>query len=106
MLSIKCTVTVTPSFPLPIVTGLAQRSLFGRFRLSLLAQPETLEQRGHGVAEAAILQLGIGQHRGAGPALAAHLDGLALGAQTDLVPRRVIEEIGVGRGEVACLVDR
>lgn len=46
----------------------------GRFRLALLAHPKTLQQCGHGVAEAAILQLGIGQHRGTGPALAAHLD--------------------------------
>jgi hypothetical protein len=55
-------------------------SLLGRFRLTLLAQPKTLQQCRHGVAEAAILQLGIGQHRGARPALAAHLDSFALGA--------------------------
>src|SRR5258705_12982573 len=72
------------------------RSLLGRFRLALLAQPETLQQCGHGFAEAAILQFGIGQHRGARPALAAHLDCLALGAPADLVPRRVVVEIGVG----------
>src|SRR5262249_5170183 len=45
-----------------------RRSLLGRFRLALLAQPKALQQSGHGVAEAAILELGIGQHRGARPA--------------------------------------
>src|SRR5438876_706290 len=86
-----------------IVAGL--RSLLGRFRLALLAQPKTLQQCGHGVAEAAILQLGIGQHRGARPALAAHLDSFALGALADLVPRRVVEEIGMGLGKAAFFVD-
>src|SRR3982075_3644359 len=80
--------------------------LLGRFRFALPAQPKTLQQCGHGVAEATILQLGIGQHRGARPALAAHLDCLALGAPADLVPRRVVEEIGIGLGKAAFLVDR
>src|SRR6266478_6934631 len=53
-----------------------------------------------------ILQLGIGQHRGARPALAAHLDCLALGTPADLVPRRVVEEIGEGLRKTAVLVDR
>src|SRR5262245_17163329 len=74
-------------------------SLLGRFRLTLLAQPKTLQQCRHGVAEAAILQLEIGQHRGARPALAAHLDSFALGALADLVPRWVVEEIGMGLGK-------
>src|SRR5437870_9112381 len=87
-----------------IVAGL--RSLLGRFRLALLAQPKTLQQCGHGVAEAAILQLGIGQHRGAGPALAAHLDSLALSEPADLVPRRGVEEVGIGLRTPAALVER
>src|SRR5947199_5012448 len=87
-----------------IVAGL--RSLLGRFRLALLAQPKTLQQCGHGVAEAAILQLGIGQHRGARPALTAHLDSFALGALADLVPRRVVEEIGTGLRKSAFIVAR
>src|SRR5262249_41706380 len=89
-----------------IVAGLVQQSLLGRFRLALLAQPKALQQCGHGVAEAAILQLGIGQHRGARPALAAHLDSFALGALADLVPRRVVEEIGTGLRKSAFFVDR
>src|SRR5438105_10378431 len=89
-----------------IVAGLVQQSLLGRLRLALLAQPKTLQQCGYGVAEATILQLGIGQHRGARPALAAHLDSFALGALADLVPRRVVEEIGIGLGKAAFLVDR
>src|SRR5262245_7920391 len=80
-------------------------SLLGRFQLTLLAQPKTLQQCRHGVAEAAILQLGIGQHRGPRPALAAHLDSFALGALADLVPRRVVEEIGMGLGKAAFFVD-
>src|SRR5215813_4244045 len=83
-----------------------QRSVLGRFRLTLLAQPKTLQQCRHGVAEAAILQLGIGQHRGPRPALAAHLDSFALGALADLVPRRVVEEIGTGLRKAAFFVDR
>src|SRR5262245_38520465 len=77
----------------------------GRFRLALLPQPKTLQQCGHGVAETAILQLGIGQHRGPRPALAAHLDSFALGALADLVPRRVVEEVGMGLRKAAFFVD-
>src|SRR5262249_23752025 len=80
-------------------------SLLGRFPFALLAQPETLQQCGHGVAEAAILQLGIGQHRGARPALAAHLDCFALGAPADLVPRQIVEEISIGLRKAAFPVD-
>src|SRR5260370_3199846 len=96
----------TPRQPCSQAGAVRSVSLLGRFRLALLAQPKTLEKRGHGVAEAAILQLGIGQHRGARPALAAHLDCLALGAPADLVPRRVVEEIGKGLRKAAVLVDR
>src|SRR5215831_8009742 len=88
-----------------IVAGEVQPSVLGRFRLALLAKPKTLQQCGHGVAEAAILQLEIGQHRGARPALAAHLDSFALGALADLVPRWVVEEIGMGLGKAASVVD-
>src|SRR5207237_3093714 len=47
-----------------------------------------------------------GQHRGAGPALAAHLDSLALSEPADLVPRRVVEEVSIGLRKPAVLVDR
>src|SRR5580692_1562844 len=73
-----------PSRQASLVADLAVRWLLGGFRLAPLTQPKTLQQCGYGVAEAAILQLGIGQHRGAGPALAAHLNCLALGAPANL----------------------
>src|SRR5260370_23570037 len=96
----------TPRQPCSQAGAVRSVSLLGRFRLALLAQPKTLEKRGHGVAEAAILQLGIGQHRGARPALAAHLDRLALGPLTDLIPRKGVEEIGIRLREFSVPVDR
>src|ERR1700748_2866816 len=46
------------------------------------------------------------QHRGARPALATHLNGFALGAPADLVPRGGVKEIGKRLRKTAVLVDR
>src|SRR5262245_40354783 len=86
---------------LPALAGhecTAQRSLLGRFRLALLAPPKTLQRCGHGVAEAPILQLGIGQHR-SGPSLAVHLGGvLPAGPSQSTSPTRPMRHLALGAG--------
>ena len=58
------------------------------------------------MTETAVLKLRVGQHRGAGPALMAHLLGLMLRFAAGLIPSGIVEEIHALVAELALGIQR